>query len=139
MKNGSKADRARESIIRSKMSDRIITFVSTTAIDLTFDEWFDKREEMYESKEDALKIWNAMCDINNDKKVDVEPNYDFGWDDITEEVAEIEGDAKEAEDTVMCSHCFINLFRDGDTAIAVPGGYICQTCMDESDDSENDE
>jgi hypothetical protein len=69
----------------------------------------------------------------------VEPNYDFGWDDISEEVAEIEGDAKEAEDIVMCSNCFINLYPDGDTTIAVPNGYICQTCMDESDDEESED
>jgi len=123
---------------RSKMSIRTITFKCTTAYDLTFDEWFDKREEMYENKEDALKIWNAMCDINNDAHVDVEPNYEFCWDDFDEEVAEIEGDAKEAEDTVMCSNCFINLYPDGDTTVKVPNGYICQTCMDESDGSESD-
>jgi len=138
VKNGLLPAKQQTGTIRSKMSDRIITFVCTTAIDLTFDEWFDKREEMYESKEDALKIWNAMCDATKDDDVFVEPNYDFGWDDISEDVAELEGDAKEAEDMVMCLHCFINLYPDGDTTIAVPGGYICQTCMDDDEDSEGE-
>lgn len=72
------------------MSGRVITFTRTQTYELDFETWYNMREQLFKRKEDALKVWAEMCDENEKKDVEVEPEEDLEWDDVESEIVRIE-------------------------------------------------
>jgi hypothetical protein len=87
----------------TRTPSRTITFVREQGYDLDFDEWYSQREDyllegeksLFNSKEEAMKKWNMMCDTYAATQYRVESEDSLEWDDFAAELEEIEDEIEE--------------------------------------------
>jgi hypothetical protein len=70
-----------------------ITFTRTQEFVLDYDEWYANKKDEFNTEDDALKQWRAMCDGTEGK---YEGEYgDYCWDDVQMECDEIQEEYNE--------------------------------------------
>ena len=82
----------------SRTPSRTITFVREQGYDLEFDEWYSQRDDyllegekpLFKSKEEAVKMWDMMCDKYASTEYWLEDDESLEWDDFAAELEEIE-------------------------------------------------
>jgi hypothetical protein len=75
------------------MSSKTITFIRTHIVEVSFDDWYENKEDDFKCVCDAVKQWDAMVDgtDNGEYRIDDE---DLEYDDVEGNLDELEDENK---------------------------------------------